>query len=415
MLMHDAQTIDGLSDVENSVSLDDVYIALGWESDKNDKDIKEYVRTLVTTPVEWNEKRIDKSVEWTICTFLSKGRIFKGRLYYRINPEIVAQVQRPTLYAKMVLLAQTQLRKKPSLILYEYFQGELGRFSDEIVQVQNVSIDFLLDILGQKSEYYQQYKHLNREILKPATKEINKYTDIDVVYERVAKGRVTIGITFSLTRKLSYQLSLDLDGVHNKKDIQKKSPNPLMESLAYYGVTAKVASALIGKYSAERINGNIRHLKDELSKGKKISNKGAWLRKAIEEDWQPKSSEVDADTVKKKQEELKTKFDGMRAQQRAEKINRDFIQFRGTTLRTRFLEKSKTFQDEYLASFLDRMRKEGNTIIIQQYNDSGLESAFVASLFFPPLESELLTEPHEQSVEAFERWQQEQVAEHQIA
>ena len=415
MLMHDAQTIDGLSDVENSVSLDDVYIALGWESDKNDKDIKEYVRTLVTTPVEWNEKRIDKSVEWTICTFLSKGRIFKGRLYYRINPEIVAQVPRPTLYAKMVLLAQTQLRKKPSLILYEYFQGELGRFSDEIVQVQNVSIDFLLDILGQKSEYYQQYKHLNREILKPATKEINKYTDIDVVYERVAKGRVTIGITFSLTRKLSYQLSLDLDGVHNKKDIQKKSPNPLMESLAYYGVTAKVASALIGKYSAERINGNIRHLKDELSKGKKISNKGAWLRKAIEEDWQPKSSEVDADTVKKKQEELKTKFDGMRAQQRAEKINRDFIQFRGTTLRTRFLEKSKTFQDEYLASFLDRMRKEGNTIIIQQYNDSGLESAFVASLFFPPLESELLTEPHEQSVEAFERWQQEQVAEHQIA
>lgn len=401
-LMHDAQTDDGLSDVENSVQLTDVYGALGWKSEKNEDEIKDYIRSLVTTPVEWNESRIDKSVTWSICTFLSHGKIAKGRLYYRINPEIVSQVRRPTLYAKMVLLAQTQLRRKTSLILYEYFQAELGRCADKIVELEQVPIATLLDILGKESEYYQQYKHFNREILKPATKEINDFTDISVYYTRVAKGKATIGVSFSLSRKESFQLSLNL----KEESLTYNQHTSLIETLQHYGVTKKTSVSLANRYSTERIQGNIEHLKKEIANGRKISNKGAWLRRAIEEDYRPKKSKVDEDASRRVIAEREKKFKKLQEERRLEEVRRAYQHFIDATLKARFFQKSEDAQSKYRHAFLEKVRSENHTYILNEYHKSDLDNAFVSAMFFNDLHEELLTEPHEQSMEAFDKWQQ---------
>ena len=417
MLMYNAQTLDGLSDEENSVSLEDIYFSLGWKSDKNEQDIKEYLRTLVSTPIEWNEKRIDKSLEWTICTFLSKGKISKGRLNYRINPEIVAQVKTPTMYAKMILLAQTQLRKKHSLVLYEYFQSELGRYSNDSIFVHNVQIDFLLSLLGQQgSDHYQKYKHLNQDIIKPSLKEINSFTDIEIYHERVAKGKKTIGVDFWVKKRSSFQLSLDLKGGSSDKNSKELEYDELTSLLQYYGVTAKIAINLINKYSVERIQGNIQHLKEELLKGKKIANKGAWLRKAIEDNYQPQKSTVDTDLEKERKITHEADFQRLRkietdknrirnTENRLKKLENEYSTFKMNTLKDRFEKKDTDFRVKWQNDFLNRMREEKHTMVLGLYQTEKLGSSFVCAVFFSELlQKELLTEPYEQSIEAFGAW-----------
>ena len=319
----------------------------------------------------------------------------------------MAQVKRPTLYAKMVLLAQTQLRKKHSLVLYEYFQSELGRLSDNTILIENTSIAFLLHLLGQQGEHYQQYKHLNQDILKPSLNEINKFTDIDVYLERVVKGKKTIGVNFSIKRKASFQLSLDLKGgIHHK---EKAQHNELVELLQHYGVTANTAHSLVGKYSIERIKGNIQHLKNELTKGTNINNKGAWLRKSIENDYQPKKPAIDVEIEEQRKAKGKEKFNQLQEENRLKKLKLEYADFKFEILQKRFLEQPKAFQEKVHADFLKEMTEENNFIALKNYKRESIESPFVKSVFFDKsLQDQLLTEYHEQSVEAFDTWQQSQ-------
>lgn len=403
-----AQTENGLSQARYDIALDDVYKALGWKNNKNDDDLKDYVKSLLSTVIEWNEFGIDNSVAWKACQFLSSGEISKKRLRYRINPEIVAQVKRPALYAKMVLLVQTQLKKKHSLVLYEYIQDEISRSSDKLVEIKDVSISFLLNLLGQKSDYYGQYKYLNKDILKPSVNEINNHTDVNVHYKAVRQGRKTTGIDFTVMRQESFQLSLNLENDNNKCN-DPSLTDQLKNILQHHGISQNIALKLSAKYSPERIRGNIQHLENEIECGKEIKNRAAWLRRAIEEDWQPKKSTAEVANEKQRKKIASERIKKEQDKLKQEALEKAFSDFRYECTKAKFFEKSKSFQTRRRKAFLEKMQEERNETLLRFYNRDGWKSPILDGIFFSELMSELLTEKHEISIVDFAVWQKEAV------
>lgn len=95
------------------------------------------------------------------------------------------------------------LRQKYSLRLYELAKSYLwlGKW--------NVSIEEFREIMhvGKK---YELFKELKRNVIDNSIAEINKYTDINIRYETVRKGRYISEITFYIKQKKGVQLVMDL-------------------------------------------------------------------------------------------------------------------------------------------------------------------------------------------------------------
>lgn len=61
-----------------------------------------------------------------------------------------------------------------------------------------VGVDELRNILNCKSQWYEQFKFFNKEILKKCTEEINAKTDVKFAYEPIRAGRRVTGIKFTV-------------------------------------------------------------------------------------------------------------------------------------------------------------------------------------------------------------------------
>lgn len=401
-LMCDAQTEDGLTSAEQFIPLEEVYEGLGWRKSKDRDELKAYLRKLITTGVQWNEFGVDNSTTWAMCTFLASGKLERRGIRYRINPEIVQQVKRPILYAKLQLLAQGQLKKKHSLVLYEYFQDEIGRSPDKVVDLEDVKIARLLQLL-RLSEYYKQYKFLNQDVLKTATKEINNLTDVSVTYKAVRHGKKTVGVHFTVMRDESFQLAFDLDNA-TPSEYGTATGAQIADSLEYCGMSPKVAAGVVKKYSAERILGNIEHMEEELRRGTKIQNRGAWLRRAIEEDWRPMKTEAEKKETENNKKAAEEQIKKKQAEKRREKLEKEFDAFRHTRVEEVFNGKSKAFQTRRRKAFLEKMQEEKMGMVLRAHARDGWESPMVKGCFFSELRDELLTEEHETSIAAYEAW-----------
>jgi len=407
-LMFNAQNIDEVTASEHDMPLDDVFDSLGWEDSKNEDELQKYCRKLLSTIVEWNQFGKDRRKAWRACQFISSFEIKNQTLHYQINPMIVAEVKRPELYGKVHMLVQTHLKKKHSQVLYEYFQDEIGRKKEKVIVLENVTIHDLTEVLGiNDSEYYKKYKHLNAEILKPCTKEINKHSDVDVVYSAVRHGRSTVGIKFTLMKADAYQLALDLKEKRAEKDHGPLLKDKLQDRLEYFGITHSVALKIVEKYSSERVQNNIRHLESEIKRGQTIKNRAAWLRKAIEEDWQPVQSQAEIEASVELQENAKNLILEKQEQQRLADLKSDFEKFRIEATKTKFHEKSKSFQTRRTNNFIKYLQDENNEIVLDRYTKEGIDCAMVRAYFTTYLMEELLTEDHELYIDAFAMWKKE--------
>ena len=414
-LIWHSQENDRVTDREQVLPLSEVFQAIGWTKSKNSEDLKQAIKKLVGTTVEWNEFGQDRTQSWTVCTFLASGKIDKSQLKYRLNPEIVNQINRPTLYAKMQLLIQVQFSKRHSLILYEFFLDFVSRHQEKHFVLKEVELEMIYKLLGLENSSYAEkggFRFFNRDILKPSLKEINAHSDLDVETKALRRNRAVYAFDFTIMRKTAFQLALDLDNekpngvvLKEERDAEKKL---LKKTLNDEGVAVKQAAQLCDKYSAERIAGNLAYFRAQIESGKKIKNPGAWLRRAIEEDYRPKISEAEkqrAEEAKKLIVESEVKRKAMEEQEALEK---NWTQFREKKVREYFEKKPKAWQEEQIAAFESSGKLTGP--FRKVYAKDGLDSPTIASLFYGSLYDMLLTAPHETDLNAYKVWRDSKTA-----
>lgn len=396
---------------EYSLPISQVFQIVGLDGSKNYDVIKDAIRNLTGTIIEWNLFGEDKTQEWGVCTFLATGKIARGRVSYRLNPEILDKIRHPVLFAKIQLLIQSQFKKRHTLVLYEFFIDFLSRQIVNKLVIEEVSLEKLYKLLGvDKTKFveYGNFKFFNRDVLKPCLLEINKNSDIEVSYRPVRKLRVVVALTFIVERKASYQLLFKLvDEAHPKPVAYapELTINAAVERLVDKGVSVRKAQELVATHDPEQIIANIEHV-DEKQKAGKIKNIPAYLIKAVEEDYRSKLSPEESRKAEK--------FAARKAIEEAEKISEDikveWERFCSSRLREYFLKMSSEWQEQKRQQFIAKIKQEaskGNSVLYQRFQKDGFKSLIVERCFLSELKNELLTLPEETSMDEYIRYRKE--------
>ena len=100
-------------------------------------------------------------------------------------------------YTRYQLIYTLRFKSKYSILLYEYIKSV---HSNELSTYQQIiSIGELKRIMG--AEIYDETRDFKRKSLNPAVKEINKYSDKDLIVEEIKKGRKITHLNLIISTK----------------------------------------------------------------------------------------------------------------------------------------------------------------------------------------------------------------------
>jgi hypothetical protein len=385
---------------------------------RNREPLKQALETLVTTAVKWNIFERDKIVEWGVCTFLSSAKIIRGgKVRYRVNEQISSWIKNPTLFAKFYLLIQTRFSKKHSLILYEFFVDELSRKRTMEADLDAMPVNELRALLGIAKDQYEEFKIFNRAVLKPSIEEVNDSTDIDVRYDLQRRARKVAAVTFSLKRKSSYQLPLQMDLPMPEESepllkVKKIMPNgrltaeqqATLNRLIKHGVAEKRGTKLVRNYDAGYIDAKIDQVEKEIAAGKKIRNRGGYLTDAITEDYQEGLLFTEALEQKERQEKEQQQTIDRKRKEQLKRLQPEWEKFRQDRARQAFMSLSPESQEKHRQAYIGAggFNGAGETLFRQR---GGWDNPIIMQEFTEKyLVKKLLAQPEETSIESYIEW-----------
>ena len=167
--------------------------------DGNQEYLKEMLRALVDCTVEWNVLGKDNKQEWGASSLLAEVRIHDGICFYQYSHTLRHKLYNPRMYAKLNLRLQNQFASKYTLVLWElcfdYFDSDRDKGETPFIP-----LDTFRELIGLENDEYPMFKEINRNVIKPAVKEINDVTDYLVEVEQKRLGRRIAELKFRITK-----------------------------------------------------------------------------------------------------------------------------------------------------------------------------------------------------------------------
>lgn len=269
----------------HTISVSDILLALGQVDSKNHTFIKTSLLSLVSTTVSWNVLGKDKKNIWVASSLLAGCEVKDGICTYDYSSFLEDVMSDPKMYTKIKLSIQNSFRSYYVMALYElafdYLHTSKGRG-----ETPWIALDQFKKLLGVKDGSHTEFKVFNRDVLKPAIKNIHKYTDI----------RVEV-VTRKIGRKIS-ELKVKVfkkpDKLREESDkIQRKKNNPELDRLISFGIARGVALKYINEYSQDYIQEKLE-IVDKKVRLSKVSSPSGFLVEAIEKDYKPDTKGVEA-------------------------------------------------------------------------------------------------------------------------
>jgi len=182
----------------HSVSMVELAAKLGF-GDGNQEYLKEMLRSLVECTVEWNVLNKDKKQEWGVASLLAEVRIEEGLCFYQYSHTLRLKLHNPRIYTKLNLRLQNRFTSKYALVLWElcfdYF--DIARDQGE---TPFIPLETFKTLMGLSETDYPVFKVLNRDLIKPAIKEINALTNYRIEMEQKRVGRKIGFLKFRITK-----------------------------------------------------------------------------------------------------------------------------------------------------------------------------------------------------------------------
>ncbi len=182
----------------HSVSMVELAAKLGF-GDGNQEYLKEMLRSLRFCEVEWNLLNKDNKQVWGIAGLLASVEIEEGVCSYEFPKPLRLKLYNPRVYAKLNLRLQNQFSSRYALILWEicfdYFDTERDQGETPFIPLETFKT-----LMGLEETDYPVFKVLNRDLIKPAIKEINALTDYHVEIEHKRLGRRIAELKFRITK-----------------------------------------------------------------------------------------------------------------------------------------------------------------------------------------------------------------------
>ena len=273
--------------------------------DSNDHALlREALEALAGTTITWNILDAQGAEEWGVSTFLAQAVVKGGVCRYAYAPDLRRKLYNPEVYARINLAVQERFGSGYALALYE----NCVRFR-KVGSTGWIDLDRWRDLLGVEPGQYPAFKYLNRDVLKPAVEEVNRYSDIHVELHRKREGRRVSALRFSVHE--NDQLALDLGSAatraaaqasatgefpDNLPDPRALAPDadallgPLQRRLVAFGLSQAQALDLSTEFDAARVARNLDHVEAEVARGvetdgREVKNVPAFTVAAVRGDY----------------------------------------------------------------------------------------------------------------------------------
>ncbi len=173
--------------------------------DVDNRRIKDSIKRLQSTTVEFNALHNDKGPVWESDPLLGGVKLVErtGELTYHFTDNVAERLIEPALYSYISLKISYQFSTKYGLILYEV----LKRYADRDAEAPyfKVTIDDLRGILGCRDKL-KDYKDLRQRALGPAVEEINELAEFEVALDEFRQGGgrgggKVVAVIFHITKK----------------------------------------------------------------------------------------------------------------------------------------------------------------------------------------------------------------------
>jgi hypothetical protein len=205
VMMHFAQE-QGADQQYYRVRLRDVVKGIDFNSN-NTEVIKEHLRQMVTTKVEWQSPTKGEGAKWAVSALIAHAELVteNGEVFmewsYAVN--IKQEILDPQRYARISLAFQAEFRSMPGLALYEI----CSRYVDNPGGVTGRQHwTWWRPVLTGAPEtqvgIYSEWKYFKRDVLKGAVAEVNQITDLEIeAIEHKVSGRSVGDLQFKVRRK----------------------------------------------------------------------------------------------------------------------------------------------------------------------------------------------------------------------
>ena len=182
----------------HTVSMQDLTAKLGFDS-KNEEYLKETLEALVDCTVKWNMLDKDKKEEWGVASLLAEARVREGTCFYQFSHTLRLKLHNPHVYAKLNLRLQNRFKSQYALVLWEvcfdYFDEDRNQGETPFIPLETFR-----ELIGIASDEYPDFPILNRDVIKPAVREINNLTDYHVEVEQKRFRRRVAELKFRIAQ-----------------------------------------------------------------------------------------------------------------------------------------------------------------------------------------------------------------------
>ena len=301
-----------------SVSVVELAAKLGFNSRDYDY-LKEVLKSIVDCKVEWNVLDKDKEEEWGVASLLAEVRIRDGICFYQFPHTLRLKLHNPRVYAKLNLRLQNRFRSRYALVLWEvcfdYFDTERDQGETPFIPLEAFK-----ELIGLEVGEYPVFKILNRDVIKPAVKEINDLTDylVEVEQKRVKRRVAELKFRITKVKQIPIQESLFPD-IENLPPVAIE----LVQAEIDRNVALKIADQEWDFINPQKLPFPSTYLdflayvaeKIEISlHATDVKNRGGFIVKAIRENYQDpevqKVRELRAEKTKQKElEDLEAEFE----------------------------------------------------------------------------------------------------------
>lgn len=359
---------------EHRVRIKDLAFLLGTTS-KNYAHLKDALRGLATTPIEWNVLDQGKEKEWGISTLLAHATMKGGYCYYSYSIELRRKFSDPETYATINLEVQRKISGEYAVILYENCVRYIG-----VKTTGWIPLDKLRQLLTVDSnEYYNDFRKLNDKILKPALKHLNETSDILIEAEFRRERRKVVAVKFNVEQNPQYRLLMDHEGLSPEQVPLLETNSELMDLLYSYGLTERQVKLAMDGHSEASIREKLALADAEISAGK-VKNIASWVYAAIRDDYKKGKSPAEIKELAKK-DTLKKRERKKLLTEALEEIDRKYSKEVLERAKSALSESERVRLQGEFVQFIHESRERGMGLVREKFKKLGLENPVVKAHF----------------------------------
>lgn len=240
-------------------------------------ELREVVSKLMSKQVRIKTTGRDLVANWvSSIDYLEGEGTVEIEFSVKLVPYLLQLKNRFTRYRLKNIL---HLKNKYSIRIYELLKQY------ENLETRQFELEDLkgLLMLGDK---YPAFKDFNKWILKPTMEEINEYTDINIDYEKVKKGKTVVGIRYIIESKdtAEKQYVEYLEKTYNIPQLKammglEKDNFSSKQVMELYSIAVDKAGEKVDVFAYAKLNYQY------MVKNGKARNKFGYMKKALEDDY----------------------------------------------------------------------------------------------------------------------------------